>query len=75
VFDVCRHRCWPMGEWVVVVADRAEFGVFDDVWPVFEDPLPSETSGSTSSTAPPTLGNRSGRGSVPTRIPGIARAR
>ena len=30
---------WPVGEGVVGVADAGEFGVFDDVGPVFEDPV------------------------------------
>ncbi len=29
----------PVGEGVVSVVDAGEFGVFDDVWPVFEDPV------------------------------------
>ena len=43
----CSRRCWapgdgwgwPVGERVVSVVDAGEFGVFDDVGPVFEDPV------------------------------------
>ena len=36
-----RDGCGPVGEGVVGVADAGEFGVFDDVGPVLEDPLAS----------------------------------